>query len=181
MGFYLRICLYFKVVVTKMTFHPKLEDGCGVVLAHRRLLGIVPHAHANVRTTPTTPYIVREFESGGGKCRQCYVWGILTHFVNLMIIIPWSSFLALSLRGWEPLNVLIEPYKKHVWDTISISFFSCTNSNLAGIPFWRVVLVRSLPVRLMHRKHTTSAYKDYKMGGSYSPSLLVERMTFDLC
>ena len=27
----------------------------------------------------------------------------------LIIIMPWSSFLALSLRGWDPLNVLMEP------------------------------------------------------------------------
>lgn len=30
----------------------------------------------------------------------------------LMIMMPWSSFLALSLRGWDPLKVLMDPCKE---------------------------------------------------------------------
>lgn len=60
---HLRISLYLKVVITEMTFHPKLEDGGGVVATHSCLLGIVPHAHADVSATPTTPDVVGQLES----------------------------------------------------------------------------------------------------------------------
>ena len=48
----------FKVVVTEMTFHAELVDGCGVVHANLGLLCIVPHSHPYVVATATTPDVV---------------------------------------------------------------------------------------------------------------------------
>lgn len=62
----------------------------------------------------------------------------------LMIIIPWSSFLALSLRGWDPLKVLMEPCCS-VW---SVWHYMELTAYLAWVPFWRVVLIGSFPISL---------------------------------
>lgn len=67
---YLWVCLYLKVVITEVTLHPELEDGCGVVLADCGLLSIVAHTHAHMGTTPSTPDVVRQLEP---KATMSYV------------------------------------------------------------------------------------------------------------
>ena len=60
------VSLYLKVVVTQVTLHSKLEDGCCVIVANSGFLGIVAYAHSNVGSTATTPDIERELKPGGG-------------------------------------------------------------------------------------------------------------------
>lgn len=78
---HLGVGLYFKVVITKVTFHPELEDGRGVVTANGRLLCIVADTHTYVGATPTTPDVVRQFkpewrwEGGGRREREVEMGG----------------------------------------------------------------------------------------------------------
>ena len=60
---YLGISLNLKVVITQVTLHSKLEDWSGVVVTHLTLLGIVPHPHPHVSTTPPTPNVIGELKT----------------------------------------------------------------------------------------------------------------------
>lgn len=67
MYIYLGVCLYLKVAVTEVALHSKLVDGCGVVVAHLCLLGIVAYPHTHMRATPITPDVVRKLETTRGR------------------------------------------------------------------------------------------------------------------
>ena len=56
---YLWICLNLKIIITEMTFHPKLEYRSTVVLANLRLLRIISYTHTNMGATPIAPDIER--------------------------------------------------------------------------------------------------------------------------
>ena len=55
------------VVRTEVTLHAELVDGCGVVVAHLGLLGVVPYAHPDVVPTPLTPDVVRHLKPARGE------------------------------------------------------------------------------------------------------------------
>jgi hypothetical protein len=56
---YLGIRLDLEPSIAKVTFAPEREDRCGIVIPDLLLLGIVPHAHANMVVTRTTVYDMR--------------------------------------------------------------------------------------------------------------------------
>lgn len=87
---YLGVSLYFKVIVTEVTLHSELEDGCGVVVSNGCLLGIVSHPHSHMRATPTTPDVVRKLKS---------IKLYLIKKLDVMIDLPYDHDTLVELSG----------------------------------------------------------------------------------
>ena len=71
------VCLYFKVIVTKMTLHAELINRSCVVHADLRLLCIISNAHCNMFVAAFTPDVIWHLKPSQTKNTFLYLTTLL--------------------------------------------------------------------------------------------------------
>lgn len=121
----LGICLDLNALLTAWCCHCERPYFCAVVFANLLLFSIESHSLAYQVSTPVTPYIEWHFKSAGAaynfthKARQlqicsakqiCNCIALETSVKYLITKMPWSIFLALSLKGCWPCCLFMLPF-----------------------------------------------------------------------
>ena len=121
----LRICLDLDALLTAWCCHCERPYLCAVIFADLLFLSIESYSLAYQVSTPITPHIEWHFKPAGAaygvtrKATQldmcsakqiCKCSTLETSVVYLMTKMPWSIFLALSLKGCWPCCLFMLPF-----------------------------------------------------------------------